>query len=57
MFLLFGKSMNPIVRLVIGAVALAVGIVFHMAILELGGGAYLAFAAFMLVRNLKRNAQ
>jgi threonine/homoserine/homoserine lactone efflux protein len=57
MFLLFGKSMNPIVRLVIGAVALAVGIVFHMTILDLCGGAYLAFAAYMLVRNLKQNAQ
>jgi threonine/homoserine/homoserine lactone efflux protein len=55
MFLLFGKSMNAKVRLLIGIAALVIGIVLHLALVEILGGAYLAFAAFMLVRDVRRN--
>jgi hypothetical protein len=51
MFLMFGKSMNPVFRLIVGVAILVVGIVAHLVLAEVIGGAYLAFAAFMLVRS------
>jgi threonine/homoserine/homoserine lactone efflux protein len=54
---LFGVSMNPKIRLIIGAVVLVLGIVLHLTFLAIGGAAYLAFAAFSLVRNLKQNSR
>jgi len=57
MFLLFGKSLDPKLRLVVGIAVLVLGIVVHLTLVEVLGGAYLAFAAFMLVRGLKRNAR
>jgi hypothetical protein len=57
MFLLFGKSVNPKLRLLIGAAILALGIVAHLAALAIVGGAYLLIAAFMLVRDIRQNAR
>ena len=55
--LLFGLSVNPKLRLIIGAVLLVLGIVLHLAVVALGGAAYLGFSAYRLVRNLKQHAQ
>ena len=52
--LLFGLSVNPKLRLIIGAVLLVLGIVLHLIILAIGAAAYIAFAAYMLVRNRKQ---
>jgi hypothetical protein len=54
---LFGVSIDPKIRLIIGAVVLVLGIVLHLAVVALGGAAYLGFAAYRLVRNLKQHAQ
>jgi threonine/homoserine/homoserine lactone efflux protein len=52
---LFGVSIDPKIRLIIGALILVLGIVLHMLILAIGGAAYLAWAAFTLVRTLRQN--
>ncbi len=52
---LFGLSINPKLRLIIGAVILVLGIVLHLTILAIGGAAYIALAAYLLIRNLKQN--
>jgi hypothetical protein len=57
MFLLFGKSMNPKIRLLIGAVALVIGIVVHLVLIEALGAVYLAIALFMLVRDIRQNTK
>jgi uncharacterized membrane protein len=52
---LFGLSIDPKFRLIIGAVILVLGIVLHLTILAIGGAVYIALAVYMLVRNLKQN--
>jgi hypothetical protein len=57
MFLLFGKSMNPKIRLLVGAAALVIGIVVHSVLVDALGAAYLAIALFMLVRDIRQNTK
>jgi carbon starvation protein CstA len=55
MLMLFGKSMNPMVRVALGVVALVIGIVAHLSLLILLSAVYLVVAAVMVVRNFRRN--
>jgi hypothetical protein len=57
MFLLFGKSLNPKLRLLLGAAILVLGIVVHLEALAVLGGAFLVIAAFLLVRDIRRNSR
>jgi|HubBroStandDraft_2_1064218.scaffolds.fasta_scaffold544169_2 hypothetical protein len=54
---LFGFSMNPMTRLLVGAAVLAIGIALHLALLEAGGAAFLALGVFMLVRDVRKNTR
>jgi hypothetical protein len=54
MFLLFGKSMHPALRLIIAVAILVIGIVAHLELLEIAGAAYAAFSVFLLGRKLKQ---
>jgi hypothetical protein len=57
MLFLFGKSINPKIRLIIGAVVLVLGIVLHSRLLDVGAAVYLVFSGYQLVRNLKQNVR
>lgn|GEM_PF-5443876 len=55
--ILFGFSMNPKIRLLIGAAALAIGIALHLIMLIAVGAALVAMAAYLLIRNLRKNTR
>jgi hypothetical protein len=55
--ILFGISMNPKIRLIAGAAALALGIVAHLAVLEIAGAAFLAIAVCLLVRGMRKSTR
>jgi hypothetical protein len=54
MFLLFGKSMHPALRLIIAVAILVIGIVAHLELMEIAGAAYAAFSVFLLGRKVKQ---
>jgi hypothetical protein len=57
MLMLFGKSVNPVVRVVLGAAALVIGIVAHLELLIILSAAYIVFAAVMVARKIRRNGR
>jgi uncharacterized membrane protein HdeD (DUF308 family) len=57
MFLLFGKSMNPVVRLLIGVAAIIVGIVVHLILVTAAGGVFVVIGAYMLVRRGRQHTR
>jgi threonine/homoserine/homoserine lactone efflux protein len=57
MLMLFGKRMNPVARVLLGAAFLVIGIVVHLELLAILSAAYLVFAAVAVARNVRRNAR
>jgi uncharacterized membrane protein HdeD (DUF308 family) len=56
-FLLFGKSMNPVVRLLIGVAAIIVGIVVHLVLIAAAGGVFVVIGAYMIARRIRQHTR
>jgi small-conductance mechanosensitive channel len=54
---LFGFSVSPRIRALIGAVVLALGLVLHSVLLDVAGGALLLIAVGMWVYRSRREVQ
>jgi hypothetical protein len=57
MLFLFGKSVSPKFRPLLGLIVLVLGIALHQVILVAAGAVYFVATGYLLVRRAKRNVQ